>query len=235
MTGAASGIGRAVCRRLLAEGTTVVGFDLNGSGLEETLSEHREQALAVVGDVSVDADARRAVASAVESFGGLDLAVNCAGMLQPIGPLVEVADEVFETIMNVNVKGVFLGLRHQIPALIARGGGAIVNLSSVAGLRSAPALSVYAASKHAVIGLTRSVALEHAQHGVRINAVCPGLIDTPMTLLASQEKRQKALARQPMGRLGTPEEIAEAVCWLLSPASSYCTGIALTADGGFTA
>jgi NAD(P)-dependent dehydrogenase (short-subunit alcohol dehydrogenase family) len=189
----------------------------------------------VVGDVSDDKDSKGAVQQALETFGGLDMAVNCAGLLHPVCPLDEVPEAVFDRLMAVNVKGIFLGMRHQIPALKQRLGGAIVNFSSVAGLRAAPGLGAYAATKHAVMGLTRSAALENAGYGIRVNAVCPGLIDTPMTAAAGEKKRQKMIDRLPMQRLGTPEEMAEAVCWLLSPAASYCTGIGLTVDGGFIA
>jgi NAD(P)-dependent dehydrogenase (short-subunit alcohol dehydrogenase family) len=235
VTGAGSGIGRAVCHRLLAAGQVVVGLDLNEDGLQATFAGQGDVALAVPGDVSRNQDMADAVRAAVETYGGLDMAVNCAGLLHPLSPVDEITDELFDLLMNVNVKGVFLGLRHQIPALKARGGGSIVNIASVAGLRGAPMMGVYSASKHAVIGLTRSAATENAAFGIRINAVCPGLIDTPMMGQASPEKRSRMIDRQPMGRLGTPQEIAEAVHWLLSPASSYCTGTSLTLDGGFTA
>jgi NAD(P)-dependent dehydrogenase (short-subunit alcohol dehydrogenase family) len=213
----------------------VVGFDLNERALSEAMAGIGGDALALVGDVSREQDVKASVRAAQQAFGGLDMAVNCAGLLSPPAQIHEAPEELFDRLMSVNVKGVYLGLRHQIPALRARGGGSIVNVASVAGLRGASGLGVYAASKHAVIGLTRSAALENASHGIRVNAVCPGLVDTPMMAAASDDKRRRMAERQPLGRLGTAQEIAEAVWWLLSPASSYCTGSMLTADGGFCA
>jgi NAD(P)-dependent dehydrogenase (short-subunit alcohol dehydrogenase family) len=256
VTGAGSGIGRAVCLRLAREGATLVAVDLNEAALRETVaslppapaggvakksragrtSADSGQALALSGDVSEDRLWQKMVDTVARHFGGLDLAVNCAGVLQPPCPLEALPEEAFERVMAVNVRGVFLGMRHQIPALRARGGGSIVNLASVAGLKGAPGLAVYAASKHAVMGLTRSAALEVAAEGIRINAVCPGLVATPMMMDVADPERCERLVKQiPVRRLGAPEEIAEAVCWLLSPAASFCTGAALTADGGMTA
>lgn len=234
VTGAGSGIGRATCRRLADEGVAVVAFDLNEEGLSQTLEELSGEKLAVPGDVTSEHDVGAAVQLAVETFGGLDWAVNAAGVLQPLIPLLEVSDEIADRVMNVNVKGVLNCLRYQIPAMLARGGGGIVNISSVAGLRGATGMSIYAASKHAVMGLTRSAALEYGKAGIRINAVCPGLIDTPMMDVATPEKREKAISRQPSGRLGTPSEVADAIYWLLSSAT-YCSGSTLIIDGGLCA
>lgn len=237
VTGAGSGIGQAVSRRLLQDGVAVVGFDLHKAkaGLDTTGLDFSGLFRHTLGNVTNARDLESAVHTAVSEFGGLDLAVNCAGVWQPPIKLADMSETTFEHVMSTNTTGVFLSMRAQIPALTKRGGGAIVNIASVAALKGTAMLSAYVASKHAVIGLTKSAALEYAPLGIRINAVCPGLTDTPMMAMASHEKKERMKTSIPLGRLGTQEDIAEAAFWLLSPAAAYCVGAALTADGGMMA
>jgi NAD(P)-dependent dehydrogenase (short-subunit alcohol dehydrogenase family) len=241
VTGGSAGIGRATALALAAQGAAVVVGDLNppeGADTEQELARAGGRGVFIRADVAREDDCRALVEAAVARFGGLDGAVNNAGIEQSGRPITRCTAEEFDRIMRVNVLGVLMGMKHQIPALIRRGGGAIVNLSSIAGLLGFPGAPVYVASKHAVLGLTKTAALEHARDNIRVNAVCPGAIQTEMIERFTQHnaaQRTALAAAHPLGRFGNPVEIAAAILWLLSPASSFVTGQQITADGGYTA
>lgn len=239
VTGAASGIGRACALRFATEGAIVLVADLERAraGGEETVQRITEgggQAEFVACDVSLPADNARLVTHAVERHGRLDFAHNNAG----IGVhrlLHETSDEDFDRVIAVNLRGTFLGMKHQIRQMLAQGGGAIVNTSSNAGLRAVTMLSAYTASKHGILGLTKNAAVEYANEGIRVNAVCPGAIMTPLMSDQPPERQQEILAPQAMTRFGDPDEVAAAVVWLCSDEASFVTGVALPVDAGSVA
>jgi NAD(P)-dependent dehydrogenase (short-subunit alcohol dehydrogenase family) len=239
VTGAASGIGRACAIRFGQEGAAVLVADLETSraGGEETVSAIEAaggQAEFFACDVASAQDNEALVARVVERFGKLDFAHNNAG----IGVhklLHETADEDFDRVIAVNLRGTFLGMKHQIRAMLAGGGGAIVNTSSNAGLMAVMLLSAYTASKHGILGLTKNAATEYANDGIRVNAVCPAAIMTPLLTNESPERQAEILAPQAMRRFGEPEEVAAAVVWLCSEEASFVTGVALPVDAGSTA
>lgn len=242
VTGGASGIGRACALRFAAAGAHVMVADWNAEGAQATadeISSQGGQAAALTVDVSEGEAVRQMVAATVERFGPLKAAVNSAGVSgNMLASVLDADEDDFDRVIRVNLKGTWLCMKHEIAALLAGGGGAIVNLASVAGLIGAPGGAGYAASKHGVVGLTRSVALEMAQQNIRINAVCPSYIDTPMVRAITDinpKMERRTLGASPMKRLGTPEEVAETVVWLCSPAASFVNGAALAVDGGFTA
>ena len=243
VTGAGSGIGRATSLVMAREGATVVVSDNNADGGEETLSAVKEaggEGMFVHADVSRPDDVAALVGQVVAAYGRLDCAYNNAGIEGFMaGRLHEYPEDVWDRLIDINLKGVWLCLKHEIPQMMQQGGGAIVNTASGAGLVGSRQMSAYVASKHAVVGLTKAAALEYARDGIRVNAVCPGIIDTPMVrrLIEGRDPGYEASIpiRQPIGRLGTPEEIAESVTWLCSDAASLVTGVAMAVDGGFTA
>ncbi|MDD1152507.1 MULTISPECIES: SDR family oxidoreductase [Pseudomonas] len=241
VTGAANGIGRATAQAFAAEGLKVVVADLDVLGGEETVALIQAaggEALFVSCDVTREADVQNLMARTIEAYGRLDYAFNNAGIEIEKGRLAEGSLDEFDAIMGVNVKGVWLCMKYQLPLLLAQGGGAIVNTASVAGLGAAPKMSIYAASKHAVIGLTKSAAIEYAKKKIRVNAVCPAVIDTDMfrrAYEADPKKAEFAAAMHPVGRIGKVEEIASAVLYLCSDGAAFTTGHALTVDGGATA
>ena len=219
VTGAASGIGRATSLVMAREGARVVVSDIDAEGAEATLSAIKElggQGIFIHADVSNAEDVQALVAGAVETYGRLDCAYNNAGIEGFMeGRLHEYPEEIWDRLIDINLKGVWLCLKYEIPRMLEQGGGAIVNTASAAGLVGSRRLSAYVASKHAVVGLTKAAALEYAKDGIRVNAVCPGIIDTPMVrrLNAGRKADDEGpiSSLQPVGRLGAPEEIAESV------------------------
>lgn len=240
VTGASSGIGAATALALGRAGARV-GLAARRTAACEALAQAIEaaggEALVLPTDVTREADVKAAVAAMVARFGRLDGAFNNAGALGRSAPLFEVTQEDLEAVFQANVHGVFWSMKHQIPALLASGGGAIVNNASIVAAIGVPQLSAYTASKHAVLGLTRAAALEYFQQGIRINAVCPGVIETPMSEAAFGDPatRQQAVQSFPAGRMGQPEEVAATVCFLLSDAASFVAGHGLMVDGAYTA
>lgn len=238
VTGGAGGLGKALARRLLADGARVALVDSDQAQLERAASELGE-ALAIRADVTVEEDVVAYVRRTVEEYGRLDLFFNNAGVEGRMGRIVDTEVAEFDRVMAVNVRGVFLGLREVLRALRDQGsGGAVVNTASIAGLRGSARLAPYSTSKHAVIGLTQSAAREGAAYGVRVNAVAPGFIDTRMVHAINamtgdqQAAHDDLVARVPLGRLGTPEEVANIVSWLLSREASYVTGAVYLVDAG---
>jgi NAD(P)-dependent dehydrogenase (short-subunit alcohol dehydrogenase family) len=239
VTGAASGIGRACAIRFAAEGAAVIVADLERSragGAETVAAIERGggQAEFFACDVASAADNEALVARVLERFGRLDFAHNNAG-IGVHAMLHETSDEDFDRTIAVNLRGTFLGMKHQIAEMLRSGGGAIVNTSSNAGLGAVIGLSAYGASKHGILGLTKNAAAEYANEGIRVNAVCPAAIMTPLLWGAPLGRQREIMAPQAMSRLGTPEEVAAAVVWLCSEQASFVTGVALPVDAGSTA
>lgn len=242
ITGAGSGIGRVSALTFAREGATVVCADLNREWGEATAAAIREaggKAEYAMVDVSDDAQVQALIARIVRSHGRLDCAYNNAGIEGDVMDTHESSERNFDRVMAINVKGVWLCMKHEIRQMRKQGSGAIVNTASVAGLAGFRSLPIYVASKHAVVGLTKSAALENAEAGIRINAVCPGPVDTPMmeriTSNEGQPKRKDFEAFVPMHRYAVPQEIANAVVWLCSAQASYVTGFAMRVDGGVAA
>ena len=239
VTGAANGIGRATALAFAREGASVVVADVSEQGNQETarlIEDLGGRSLAVKCDVTRPEDVKAALDKTIEAFGRLDFAFNNAGVEQKNAATAEIEEAEWERIVNINLRGVFLCMRAQITDMTSRGRGAVVNIASAGGLIGTPGLAGYCASKHAVIGLTKTAALEYASRGIRINAVCPGPVETPMMAYALQDpERRVRIASNPMGRVAEAQEIADAVCYLCSDAASFITGVALPVDGGLTA
>lgn len=241
VTGAASGIGRATALAFAREGASVVVADVSEQGNQETartIEELGGRAFAVKCDVTRTEDVKAALDKTVEAFGRLDFAFNNAGIAPCFAaPTAEYEEEEWNRIIDINLRSVFLCMKHEIPLLLKQGRGAIVNTSSGAGIVGIKGSPAYTAAKHGVIGLTKAAALDYAAQNIRVNAVCPGYIDTPMigrSIGATDEGRAKVVAQEPVGRMGTPEEIAAAVIWLCSDAAAFVVGHALVIDGGYT-
>ncbi len=235
ITGGASGIGAASARAFAAQGAHVVVGDVQ---LERAELVAREvSGLAVPCDVRDDAMIGAAIARTVAHFGTLDIAINAAGVGGAEVRTAEYPPDVWEAVIDINLTGVWRSMRHQIPVMLAAGRGTIVNVASVAGLQGFPRHSAYAASKHGVVGLTRTASLEYGRKGIRINALCPGFTLTPMvqSMLDAGLPESELTARVPLGRLGTADEMADTVLYLCSAASAFMVGHALAVDGGLTA
>lgn len=240
VTGGAYGLGRATARALAREGACVAIADIHVERGRETvrmIEAAGGRALFVEADVRRDGDLARAVTATVSAFGGLDIGVNNAGITQPAAPLTEQSEALFDDLFATNVKGVWLAMKREIPQMLKRGGGAIVNVSSGFGMTAAPGVAFYVATKHAILGLTRSAALEFVKQGIRINAVCPGGIRTGMVeefARLNPELMRATEQAHPIGRISEPEEIAEAILFLASERASFVVGSAFAVDGGYT-
>src|SRR3954454_4808532 len=240
VTGAANGIGRAAALAFAREGASVVATDISDQGNQETarmVEGLGGRAIAIRCDVTKADDVKAALDRTVEAFGRLDIAFNNAGSEQPVTATADLSEEEWDRVVSINLRSVFLCMKHQIPLMLEHGGGSIVNTSSGAGVKGFAGQAAYSAAKHGVIGLTKAAALDYAKSGIRVNAVCPGIIATPMMERFTEgtpEGRQRVIAQEPVGRMGTPEEIAEAVVWLCSDATAFVVGHALVIDGGQT-
>lgn len=241
VTGGASGIGRAVVERLAADGARLVIADIlagDGERVAEQVRQAGGEAVFVHTDVRHSDQVQAMVGTALDAYGRLDCAVNNAGVEHGLQALADFGEEDWERVQDINLKGVWLCLKYELPVMVRQGQGSIVNLASVAGLVGAALFGPYVASKHGVVGLTRTAALEYGRMGVRVNAVCPSAIRTEMferSLVDRQDLADKLVRNSPMRRLGEPAEVAEAVVWLCSDAASFVNGHALTVDGGMTA
>lgn len=244
ITGAGSGIGRATAIAFAREGARIVASDLNEETAQQTRDTIREaggEAEALRADVASESDNEALVRAAVDAFGRLDVAVNNAGIEGVIASTVDYPTEEWDKIIAINLSSVYYGMRHQIAQMREQGGGSIVNMASILGLVGFDETPGYTAAKHGVVGLTKVAALENAALGIRVNAVNPGFIETPLVMErgvkagASAEAHEQLVALHPIGRLGRAEEVAAAVLWLASDAASFVTGISLPVDGGFTA
>ena len=243
VTGGASGIGRATALTFAREGAKLIIADMHEDGGHQTVHIIREnggKATFVHVDVSQAPAVEAMLSTTVETYGRLDCAHNNAGVTQRAYPsTAEYPEDDWHRVLAVNLTGVWLCMKYEIPQMLRHGGGAIVNTASVAGLVGLAGRSAYVASKHGVVGITRTAALEYAQQGIRVNCVCPGYIRTPMVEYVLQhagaQTEAQMVAREPIGRLGTPEEIAETVVWLCSDAAAFVTGHTMTVDGGFVA
>ncbi|MEU6124719.1 SDR family NAD(P)-dependent oxidoreductase [Streptomyces sp. NPDC047123] len=237
VTGAASGIGLEIARRLAAGGAAVVVADYNEQGAQDvarSLTESGARAAAVRVDVTDPESVRRAVEFTAETFGGLQLAVNNAGIAGTSAPTGAYTVEDWQRVIDTNLNGVFYSLRHELPHLLAAGGGAVVNMSSILGTNGFAGSAAYSAAKHAVVGLTKTAAVEYAARGIRVNAVAPGFIDTPL-LKGDEAQHRQLVALHPQGRLGTAEEVAELTLFLLSDRASFVNGSYHLVDGGYAA
>jgi NAD(P)-dependent dehydrogenase (short-subunit alcohol dehydrogenase family) len=240
VTGAANGIGRAAALAFARAAANVVVADVSEHGNQETarlIEELGSRALPIRCDVSRAEDVKAALDRTIETFGRLDFAFNNAGVEQPLTATADITEQEWDRIANINLRGVFLCMKHEIPLMLKQGRGVIVNTSSGAGVKGFGGQAAYCAAKHGVVGLTKAAALDYAKSNIRVNAVCPGIIETPMMDRFSggtPEGRQRVIAQEPVGRMGTPEEVGAAVVWLCSDAAAFVVGHAMVIDGGQT-
>jgi NAD(P)-dependent dehydrogenase (short-subunit alcohol dehydrogenase family) len=241
VTGAAAGIGRATALAFSREGARVVVSDVDDAGGEETvrmIRDARGEAIYARADVSSAQEVEALIGATINAYDRLDFAFNNAGIEGETAPTAESTEANWDRVIDINLKGTWLCMRYEIPQMLRQGGGAIVNCSSIAGIIGFPGIPAYTASKHGLLGLTRAAALEYAEQGIRVNAVCPGVIRTAMIERftgGSAEAEAQLVAGEPMGRMGIPEEIASAVVWLCSDGAGFVTGHPLVADGGWVA
>ena len=242
VTGAAGGMGRATALAFAAAGAQIVAADIaadEGKRTVELIRENGGEAVFAHADVSKASDVEAAVAQAVDTYGGLDYAANVAAIEIETAPLADCDEEVFDRLVAVNLKSIFLCLKYEIRAMLARGGGSIVNIASTNSFRPQPNQAAYTATKHGVVGLTKAAAIDYAKHGIRINAVAPGAIDTPMlrSAMAARGRDEADVVDRLslVGRFGTPDEIANAVLWLCSERATFTVGHVLAVDGGYLA
>lgn len=240
ITGAGSGMGLTTANAFAQEGAAVVLADLNEAAVQEAADQMvaaGHKALAIRCNVAVEAEVKSMVERTVSVFGRLDAAFNNAGIQSPAIETADATGEEFDRVNAINLRGVWNCMKYELIQMRKQGSGAIVNNSSIGGIIGLPGRAIYHATKHGVIGLTKSAALDYASRGIRINAVCPGTIDTPMVkdmLIKEPALMKDIIAGMPIGRLGLPEEIASAVLWLCGPGSTFVIGHALVVDGGFT-
>ena len=240
ITGAGSGIGRATAQAFAARGAAVAIADVSADNSRDVADEIVRtggQSLGLTCDVTVSSDVQTALRQTIEAFGRLDFAFNNAGIEQPPTPLADITEDQWQRVLDIDLRGVFLCMKYEIPLILAAGGGTIINTSSGAGVKGFLGGGAYGAAKHGVIGLTRCAALDYAPANVRINAICPGIIETPMMDRFSggtPEGRERVIGQEPVGRMGRPEEIASAVMWLCSDNAAFTVGHALVVDGGQT-
>ena len=241
ITGGSAGMGRASARLFAREGAKVIVADVAVDGGEETVQMIKDaggEAIFVKTDTSKATEVEALIRKALETYGRLDCAHNNAGIEGMVTATADYPEEVWDRVIAINLKGIWLCMKYEIPQMLQQGKGAIVNTSSVFGTNGAAYYSAYSASKHGVAGLTKTSALEYAQSGIRINAVCPGVIHTPMidrTIGGNPEIEAQLVATEPIGRMGEPGEVAEAVVWLCSDAASFVTGHLMAVDGAFSA
>ena len=238
VTGASSGMGLAAAKAFAKAGAAVVLADVNESAVHKAstaLNAAGHRTIAVICNVADETQAAAMVEHTVAKFGRLDMAYNNAGILGPMGDVTDETGEAFDEVNAVNLRGIWTCMKHELLQMRKQGSGAIVNCSSLGGLVGLPGRAAYHASKHGVIGLTKSAALDYATKGIRVNAVCPGCIDTPMGAGIDAAAMKEFLRDRPIGRMGQAEEVAAAVLWLCSPGASFVLGVALPVDGGFVA
>ncbi len=241
VTGASSGIGKTTAILLAKAGANVAIASRRKDKNEETLAAIKAaggKGIAIVADVSREEDVARAVSETVKAFGRLDIAFNNAGIEGEMGALTDATNDNYDNVFNINVKGVLLSMKHEVPAMLKNGGGSIINTSSVLGQVGMAGAAIYIASKHAVEGLTKAAALEYSKQGIRVNAVAPAVIETPMYdrfTGGSKDAQDYMKGLHPIGRVGQPDDIAQTVLWLASSHSSFVTGQSILVDGGFTA